>query len=157
MVSISVCQVCHPGSRPWYCLYQKGRMLSECYQLFLTSADNWFTKGLSMCYHVYVTMHVKDPQLPAVRVGHRVPLAGFCLSLYNLHVLNSNNMIKKRYIQTDEPIYIKRLCCTTLPIIYIMKLFNSSTIATLCHETNSSTELNIQNLTHVYIVFCTAI
>ena len=49
-----------------------------------------------MCYHVYVIMQVKDPQLSVVRVGHRVPVAGFCLSLYNLHVLYENaDMIKQ--------------------------------------------------------------
>ena len=40
-----------------------------------------------MCYHVYVTMHVEDSWLSTVGVGHRVLLAGFCLSLYGLHVL----------------------------------------------------------------------
>ena len=41
-----------------------------------------FKKGSAMCYHVYVTMHVKDPLLSVVRVGNCVPLAGFSLSLY---------------------------------------------------------------------------
>ena len=31
---------------------------------------------------------LKDPLLSVVRVGYRVPLADFCLSLYSLHVLN---------------------------------------------------------------------
>ena len=43
-------------------------------------------KRPSMCYCVCVIMHVKDPQLSVVRVGHCVPL-GFCLSLYDLHAL----------------------------------------------------------------------
>ena len=48
-----------------------------------------------MCFHVYVIMHVKDPLLSVVRVGHHVPLAGFYLSLYSLHMLNrSINMIQ---------------------------------------------------------------
>ena len=59
-------------------------MLSTC----STGAADRFTKGRTMCYHVYVIMHVKDPQLSVVRVGHRVPLVGFCLSLYVLHVLS---------------------------------------------------------------------
>ena len=42
----------------------------------------------SICYHVCVIMHVKDPWLSVERVRHHVPLAGFCLSLYSLHVLN---------------------------------------------------------------------
>ena len=40
-------------------------------------------------------MHVKDPWLSDVRLGHCVPLAGFCLSLYGLYVLNMDvNMIQ---------------------------------------------------------------
>ena len=38
---------------------------------------NWFTKGLALCCHIYVIMHVKDPQLSFAGEGHRVPLAGF--------------------------------------------------------------------------------
>ena len=49
----------------------------------------------SMCYHLYVIMIVKDSQFSVVRVGHCVLLAGFCLSLYDLHVLNRDvNMIQ---------------------------------------------------------------
>ena len=33
-------------------------------------------------------MHAKDPQLSVVRVGHRVPLMDFCLSLDGMHVLD---------------------------------------------------------------------
>ena len=70
-------------------------MLPECYRLRPTSADDWFTKGRSMSYHVCVIIYVKDPQLSAIRVGHRIPLAGFCLSLYGLHVLQTDvNMIQ---------------------------------------------------------------
>ena len=43
------------------CLFEKGGNLSACYQLAPTSGNAWFTKGRSMCYHVYVIMHVKDP------------------------------------------------------------------------------------------------
>ena len=45
-----------------------------------TSAANWFNKGRAMSYHVYVIIHVKDPDLSVVRVGHCAPLAGLCLS-----------------------------------------------------------------------------
>ena len=37
---------------------------------------------------VYVIIHVKDLRLSVVRVGHRVLVAVFCLSLYLLPVLN---------------------------------------------------------------------
>ena len=48
---------------------------------------------------IYVIMHVKDPQLSVIRVGHHVPLAGFCLSLYGLHVLNRDvYMIRNKKI-----------------------------------------------------------
>ena len=45
-------------------------------------------KRSSMCHYICVIMHVKDTQLSVVTVGHCVPLAGFCLSLYDLHALN---------------------------------------------------------------------
>ena len=60
------------------------RMLVNC----PTSVADQFDKGCAMCYHVCVIMHVKVPQLSVVKACHRVPLAGFCLSLYSLHVLN---------------------------------------------------------------------
>ena len=45
------------------------------YRLLSSSAANWFIKGCAMCYHVYMIMHVKDPQLFLVRVGHGVLVA----------------------------------------------------------------------------------
>ena len=49
-----------------------------------------------MCYHIYVIMHVKDLQLSVVRVGHHLLVAGFCLSLYDQHVLYGDvSMINK--------------------------------------------------------------
>ena len=47
------------------------------------------TKAVT-CYYVHVIMQIKDPELSVVqvRVGHRVLLAGFCLPLFNLHLLN---------------------------------------------------------------------
>ena len=72
-------------------MWNSTNMLLTCH----TSAADWFDKGRAMCNHVYVIMHVIDPSLPIVRVGHRVPLVGFCLSLYGLHVLNRDvNMIQ---------------------------------------------------------------
>ena len=50
-----------------------------------------------MRYHVYVIMRAKDPQLSVVRVVYCVPLSGFGLSLYSLHVLNRDiNMISTK-------------------------------------------------------------
>ena len=50
-----------------------------------------------MYYHVYSIMQVKDSLLSVVRVGYRVPLEGFYLSLYVLHMLNSDvNMIQTK-------------------------------------------------------------
>ena len=47
-------------------------------------------KGRAICKHVYEMMNVKDPQLSVARVGHCVSLAGFCLYLHSLHVLNGD-------------------------------------------------------------------
>ena len=54
-----------------------------------------------MCNHVYVIMHVKVPQLSVVGVGLRVPIAGFCLSLYSLTVLNKGVNMIQTTIQTS--------------------------------------------------------
>ena len=62
-------------------LFQKGEILSECYELVSTSADDWSTKGLAMCFCAYVILHVKDPQRAVVNVGHRVPLAGLSVAV----------------------------------------------------------------------------
>ena len=45
MVSVSICQVGHPGSVP-------------------TSAANWLNIGRAICYHVFVIIHVKDLSVP---------------------------------------------------------------------------------------------
>ena len=102
MVSVSVCQVGRPGLIR---LFKKGGILSACYQPVPASTDDWFTKGHSMCYHFYVLMHVKDPWLSVVRVGHRVPLAGFSLSLYSLHMLDRDVNI----IQNPNACVIKEM------------------------------------------------
>ena len=94
VVSVSVYQAGDPGSCP---------PRSTCHRkvefyLLLTRSHQCrrlVKKRPSMCYHVCIIMHVKDPWLSVVRVGHCVPLAGFCLSLYDLHALNRDaNMIQ---------------------------------------------------------------
>ena len=95
MVSVSVWKRGHPASSP---------VRSVCFRnsigMFLpcpACASNWFIRGHAMCYHVCVITHVKDPQLSVVKVGHGKPLAGFCLSLYDLHALNRDvNMIQTK-------------------------------------------------------------
>ena len=62
-----------------------------------------------MCYHVPVIMHVKDLKLSVVRVGHHVQLAGFCLSLYSLHVLNTNVDIIQSIIPVVDFILVTTL------------------------------------------------
>ena len=59
MVSVTVCQVCCLSSST--ARFQKGGILSVCYQIVPTSAADCFTKGRAMCCHVYMTMHVIDP------------------------------------------------------------------------------------------------
>ena len=86
---------------------------------------NWCIKGCAMYYLVYQEMHVKDPQLSVVRVGHRVPLAGFCLSLYGLHVLNRDVNMNKRISPTwPSPLCLQwaahhnsLLCCVFADIV----------------------------------------
>ena len=71
-----------------------------------------------MCCYVCVIMHVKDPQLSVVSVGHGVPLAGFCLSLYGLHVLNRDvNMIKKIYLIVHSVYVNVYVCCGTACLV----------------------------------------
>ena len=56
-----------------------------------------------MCCHVYMIKHVKHPYLSIVRVGHSVPLAGFCLPLCSLHVLNRDfSMIQPINQQSEQ-------------------------------------------------------
>ena len=80
-----------------------------------------------MCYHVYVTMHVNDPYLSVVRVRYCVPLAGYCLSLYGLHVLNRdvNKMQTKKYIlyyaMHCSALHYTTLLCLAYLIILVKK------------------------------------
>ena len=58
-------------------------LLAVGLKLALTSATDvdWLTKCHVIRYHVCVIMHVKDPLLFVLRVGHRALLADFCLSV----------------------------------------------------------------------------
>ena len=100
MVSVCVCQAGRLGSNPARSIcFRKVNVLN-----LPTGAADWLTKGRTMCYRVYMIMHVKIPQLSVVWVGHCVPLAGFCLSLYGLYVPK----ILNRYvnmIQTNTQIH----------------------------------------------------
>ena len=59
--------------------------------------DYVFFSAKAMCYDVSVIMCENELGLSVVRVGHRVPSAGFCLSLYSLHVLNRDiNTIQQK-------------------------------------------------------------
>ena len=82
-------------------------MLSVCHQLAPVSAADLFSKGSAKWYYVCVIMHVKDPLLSVVRIGHRAPLEGFCLSKYSLHVLNRDvNMIQTNNTSTLPNIHV---------------------------------------------------
>ena len=98
MVSVSVCEVGHPGSSlVRSACYRKVRFYQHVIDFSPPVLMTGSPKAVHMCYHVCMIIHVKDPQLSVVRVGHRVPLAGFCLSLYGLHVLNRVvNMIQTK-------------------------------------------------------------
>ena len=68
--------------------------------------------GLSKChamyYFVHAIMHVKDPQLSVMRVWNCVLLAGFCLSLYSLHMLKRDvdkiQMNNNKFVQIKWPL-----------------------------------------------------
>ena len=72
-------------------------------------------KARVVCYYVHV-MHVKDPQLPVVRVEHRVPLAGFCLSLYSLHMLNRDVSIIQIQISHETYSHYREYVCICMAI-----------------------------------------
>ena len=84
------------------------RLLSESHWLAPAGADDWFTKGRVMCYHVYMIMHVKYPLHSVLRVGHHVLSAGFWLSLYSLHMLKRDVNIIQIHIhkETKAQLYI---------------------------------------------------
>ena len=71
------------------CLFQKDEYSTNVVATCPASTTcNWFIKVSAMLFHVLVIMHVKDPQLSIVRIGHCVKVAVLCLSPYSLHVLN---------------------------------------------------------------------
>ena len=61
---------------------------------------------LMACYYVNWVIHAKDPQLFVERVRHDVQVAGFCMSLNGLHVLNRDSKViqtkKQNKKQTNE-------------------------------------------------------
>ena len=60
-----------------------------------------------MFSYVYVIMPVKEPKLFVVRVGHHVPFARFCLSLYGMNVLNRDvNMIYTNNLQSHVSYFV---------------------------------------------------
>ena len=64
-------------------MFQKGEYFTIVLPTGLASAPDLF-KGNAMCYCVYVTMHVNDPQIFVVKAGHYhdyVPVAAHCLFL----------------------------------------------------------------------------
>ena len=70
------------------CLLFKSWSSTRMISTYPASVAIWLIKGHAMYYHVYVIIHVKYPYLSVVREGHCVPIVDFCLSLYNMHVLN---------------------------------------------------------------------
>ena len=93
-------------------LFQKGGILSECYQLAPTSPADWFNKCL--CDNA-----CKRSLAICRKSMHCVPLAGLCLSLYNLHVLKRDvNMIQ----QTNKSIHSDLIISMSfLTLLYIDK------------------------------------
>ena len=91
MAGISICQLGRADSSlAWSVCFRK---VEFCQHVIM--CQQLVHQRPSICYHVYVVMHLKDPQPSVIRVGHLVPLAGFCLSLYRLHTLNRDvNMIQ---------------------------------------------------------------
>ena len=95
-VSVSVCHAGRPGWSRYGPFVSERRNSTNMLLTCLNQCRQLVHQRPSMCYHVCVIMHVKDPQLSVIRVGHFVPLAGLCLSLYSLHALIRDvNMIKK--------------------------------------------------------------
>ena len=55
----------------------------------------------SMCYHVYMIMHVKDPKLSVVRERHHVPLAG-SICPYVAHMCWTGTLIWVKQTNKNE-------------------------------------------------------
>ena len=88
MVSVSVCQAGCPGSSPARSVcFRKIKFCQKVINLSLPVP----TTGSPKAAHVSSCLcdnACKRCLLSVTRVGHRVPLAAFCLSLYGLHVLH---------------------------------------------------------------------
>ena len=80
MVSVSVCQAGHPGLRlAQFACFRKVEFYQGAVDLF----QSVLTTGSKKTIHVLLCLCNNACK----RVGHCVPLAGFCLSLYDLHAL----------------------------------------------------------------------
>ena len=78
--------------------------------IFLHTLPYNNVQGYAMYYHVI--MHVEDPWLSVIRLGHCVPLVGFWLFLYSLHMLDRDvNVIQKIIIMYRHVIFA--LCGVT--------------------------------------------
>ena len=88
MVSVSVCQAGHPGSSLARSIcFRK----VEFYQHVIDLSPPVLTTGSTKAVHLLSCLcnnACKRSLAICRKIGHRVPLAGFCLSLYCLHVLN---------------------------------------------------------------------
>ena len=62
--------------------------LSACCCIAPASATDWFIKGRAMCCHVYVRMHVHDPYLSVIRVGHHARSVAVSACWYNSNKQN---------------------------------------------------------------------
>ena len=76
--------------------------LLACCRLAQAGAADSFIKGRAVFYCVYVTMHVKEPQLSIARVVHVVPVTGFCLSLCKLRALERDARMIQSNKQTNK-------------------------------------------------------
>ena len=73
MVNICVCQAGRPGlSQVRSACFRKVVCYQNVMNYSLHKCRRLFHQRPSMCYYVYVIMHVKDPQLSVVRVRHCV-------------------------------------------------------------------------------------
>ena len=80
------CQLC------FVCFHHVGNSLAAWVSATCSSEC---CQGSAKAVSCVIIRHVKYPQLSIIRVGHCVPLAGFCLSLYRLHVLQNVNETDK--------------------------------------------------------------
>ena len=98
VVSVSVYQAGGPGSLlARSACYKKVRF----YQCVIDSLPPVPTTGSKKAVHVFLCLcnNACKRSLAICRVGHCVPLAGFCLSLYDLHALNRDvDMIQTKHL-----------------------------------------------------------